>query len=243
MAGLKYSTKIKPRLIDCLYIIMVKNSKIVSYSNVRDPLVGDASFNSTTQIDIVTDSTGAAKIGTVYLSPFGVQVPVLTSTSSGSAVSIGFPFADGPHLPWLYNMARNFQFYRITRATLIFVSNVSTNATGKVLLSSANDAADQTAIAFSRSTGEKSFSLAVAGSREQRHNCFIDSTWKPCTSKIANSIASVGGSLVPTNTVQGITFSSIFCIATGAPVSTTIGSLFCEYDVQFKDPIAYTQNV
>lgn len=221
----------------------IKQSRV--FRGVRDPLVGDASNLAPIALPFTADASGNASYQLI-LSPLGVTGPQLqmpSSTSAGTPIAIVPGLIQRPLLPWLYNQSRGFERYRITRARLIFVSNMGSTATGRILMDSTTDYADATTgVTVGTNTGGKVFDLASGAAREFSFNLDIDSTWK----KVSNQTFVVASATIMavTSSINDLQFSTIIVAAIGTSASSgaTIGSFFLDYDVEFKDPIAYGVN-
>lgn len=212
-----------------------------SFRAIRDPFVADATNGANPTIqNIVSDANGSVGIS-YFLSPFGVTGLTVTSTASGSSASLNTTTVDTAHFPWLYNQARNFERYRVTRAVICFVGNIASTATGRIMLDSSTDAADTVLPqSLGLSTGGKVWDLAVAASKELRFNMDVDSAWKKCSSR--TNIITTNNVAIPVSTVNDLIFSSVYVTVNGASPNIILGNMFIEYDVEFRDPISYGAN-
>lgn len=216
-----------------------------AFRGVRDPVVVNASAVTPAVYTMNTDGAGAFS-GTVSFSPLGLAGVVYTVPSPntpGTVIIPTYTTFTSPTLPWLYNQSRGFERYRVTRAVAIWVSSVGSTVSGRLMLDSSTDYADAATInGISTSTGGKVFDLASGAVREFRHAMDVDSSWK----KVSSAVSMVGvstSSVVTVNTVNDLQFSTLFVVITGGPTNTNCGSLFVEYDVEFKDPISFGANV
>lgn len=218
------------------------NTKV--FKNIREALVSNAAIgNSSASFDLTTTSSGTIDQQTP-LAPLGVSGPQLVSAASGSAVTINTASIESPHLPWLYNTARNFERYRVTRANLVFVGNVGSTSTGRIIMDSTTDYADMlTTSTIANTSGGKGWALASAANKDLRFQMDIDNSWKRVSAYTHNTIAAATGYLDIMSSVNDLLFSCLVIVVTGAAASTNIGTVFIEYDVEFKDPITWSANV
>jgi len=209
------------------------------FRNVRDPVVLDASQGLPTSFSITTNSSGSFN-NNQTICPLGIVGYNILSAASGSSVTYTTSYIQGAKHPWLYNQARNFERYRITRYVLIFVGNVGSTATGSIMLDSSSDFADVITVqGFGASTGGKIFDLAQSAGKELRFNCDVDSSWKKVSSQV---FSLTGNTLVPVSTGNDLSCTNWFVTVNGAASNTLVGSLYAEFDVEFKDPISYGVN-
>lgn len=216
------------------------------FRRIRDPIVSDATNGaSPSAFALSTDSSGNASTS-IVLSPFGVRA-VQVLAGSGATTT----FTDSNYfpavMPWLYNQARNFERYRVLNATLILIGNVGSSATGRVVVDSSTDVADNLSpITIGTSTGGKVFDLANLSSKEYRFSLDVDSGWKKCSSRTAG-FSSDSTKFLPINTVNDLVFSNAYIAIVsgstgGTPSAFTALNFAIEYDVEFKDPISYGVN-
>lgn len=218
-----------------------KTKTTYTHLRVRDVLVVDATSNAPTAINLATDSSGSVAIQNA-LAPLGINGLAILSAASGSPVSFSQSTVATPALPWLYNTARSYERYRVVSATLVFISNVSATTAGRVMLDSSTDYSDTlTPPYFGTSAGGKVYSLASAANKELRLNMDVDSSWKK-VSKITNT-AYASGVTAPISTMNELLFTNYIVAVQGAPVNTNVGTLSIEYDVEFRDPIAFAANI
>lgn len=205
------------------------------YHNVRDPLVVNASASSLVSADIVTDANGNFTV-THALTPLGISGIKLVSGS------FNYSTWSAPKLPWMYGQARQFERYRVLRATLIFTGSVASTSTARIMMSSDTDLIDSlTPPTIATSSGGRVFNLSQSASKDLRLQLDVDSSWK----KVSNNTAllgSTGMDILVVNSSNDLLFSVVNVVVAGGPVSTNIGSLAVEYDVEFRDPIAPTAN-
>lgn len=212
-----------------------KTSTTVSYSKIVDPICDDATANPPVASGYGSGSTWIA------LSPVGIKGTIGTAPGGGGAVSWTYQVIAPPRLPWLYNTARNFEEYRVTRAVLVCKNNSGTTAAGDVILDSDSDFVDVGTgnITLGTSTGG---TVRPYSTREVRHQMDIDTTWK----KVSGFTAYNSGTVTyPVNSVNDLIFTTGYYALVGTTASqlaTTACNLFVEYDVQFRHPCAFTSN-
>jgi len=212
------------------------------FRNVREASVVDASAASPGVANISTDGTGQAS-GYIVISPLGIGYPVFTSSSATGPITVARANLQSPRLPWLYNTSRNFERYRITRCVAIFVGNTSANTTGTLGVATTTDYADYiNNVTLATTSGGKTFPIAQTGSKDLRIQCDIDSSWKKVSSSTYATLTGVGGSFIPTNTVNDLMVTFLSYSIVGATAGATVGQFSFEYDVEFRDPISYGQN-
>lgn len=217
-----------------------QKQSVATYRGIRDPITNDATASPPSMFSAQTDSNG--KFANQFmLSPLGIIGPVFTSAASGSPVTINKAVIFAPLLPWLYNASRNFERYRITRAVLIFVGSVGSNATGQIMMDSTTDSQDLvTPATFSTSTGGKIFDLASSANKEFRFQCDVDSSWKKVSGQTFSTYNT--STISFNNSVNDLLFTCPVLAIQAGPANTNCGSFYVEYDVQFRDPISFAAN-
>lgn len=219
----------------------VKAPKSHIYRAVRDPVTNNVLATSPTMFTAVTNSAGTWT-NQFMLAPLGVTGMVFPGAAAGTNIvpQVGQVFS--PLLPWLYNTAKNFERYRVTRCILVFVGSVGSTATGQILLDSTTDAEDLTTPAtFATSTGGKIYDLASTATRELKFSCDIDSSWKKCSGQMFSLFN--GSTVCVNNSANDQLFTCPIIAIQGGPASTSCGSFYVEIDVEFRDPVSYTANV
>jgi hypothetical protein len=214
------------------------------YLGLRDNLTTPQAGSTppTTVLDLLTNSSGSLSVGVVF-TPLG-----LTSTGLGASsyTQGGTGNVLAPNLRGLFSKAADFQMYRVTRARLVFITGVSSNTTGSITLSGYTDPFDiantSSAITVS-SVNTKAFPLSQAAVKNPSIPIPVDSSWKKVSS-ILNVPGNVfpfnganAGLLVNVNTVSDLSFGAVFIRILGAPSSTSVGTCYLDYDVEFKNPI------
>jgi len=202
----------------------------------------------------INTNSGGATSGSFALSPIGLTSATTGATNTGTYSNGTAGNVCGPLLRGLYNRALDFQWYRVTRARLIFVGTQGSSTTGIITLvgyTSPLDVAIGTGIPQLSSSSTKTFDLSNASTKELSVPIPVDSSWKRVTSLLTVSGASVpffGGStsIVPVSTVDDICFGAVSYSVGSGPVGTGtgtyIGTLFLDYDVEFKGVIDASVN-
>jgi len=156
-----------------------------------------------------------------------------------------------PALRGMYNRALDFQWYRVTRAKLVFVGSVGSTAVGTITLAAYTDAIDvaaQTIATVISGPNTKTFDIATSSSKELSVPIPVDTSWKKVSSVLtvpANSYpftAADATSFVVLNTINDLSFGSIQWTCTGAGNAQALGSLYVDYDVEYKSPIDTSVN-
>jgi hypothetical protein len=213
------------------------------YKNVRDVLLSNA--NTNTVYNLVTNGSGQVS-GSFALSPLGVFAPALVA-----GVYINPTVIDPPHLKWLSETCQNFGMYRITRATLCYVSALGTNTTGTLLVTGFRDVSDvqlPTQAAYQNGKHAYAFPIAEGSLKELRMPLPIDNTWHKTTYTTAlpaNTNLPWSGTntqLAYISTVDDLCFTSFSYLVQNAPNVTNIGNFFVDYDVEFGDPESLSLN-
>jgi hypothetical protein len=218
-------------------------NRTVVYRNVRDPVINDATTNPPSIQALTTDSSGNL-ITNFPFAPLGVTSVVLSSPSGGGTVTVNPAAIAGPKLPWLYNTAKNFERFRVTRAVLIVVGNLGQTVTGRIMLGSTTDFNDLlTATNLGASSGNKIFDLSSLASREARFNMDVDTAWKKCSAGSLVASPLYSNLVLSVGTMNDQLFTCSIINVSSGPASTNVGNMFLEYDVEFKDPIAWQVNV
>lgn len=193
-------------------------------------------------LDINLDSNGAGSVQHL-LNPLGLNASSFVSAAYQAPTQV-----DPQHLRWLGSQADGFANYRVTRAKLVFVSNVGSTVSGKVILSSSNDASDCLATPTSSLVVKgRQFDLAFGSSKEISIPLDIDSSWKkvgffltsPANVRPFNGLPS---QMIILNSLNDLCFGSFTVAVVGGPASTNVGNLFIDYDVEFKNPVSPQTN-
>jgi len=194
-------------------------------------------------ITITTGSTGVANYAGVF-APMGLTSVNVTSSGGFTQGTIGNLFP--PTLRGLYLKATGFQWYRVTRAKLIFVGNVGSTTAGNVVLAGYTDPSDVNQIAYAAfvsGPNTKVFDLASTSSREASVPLPVDSSWKRCSS-LLTTVGNVypynaanAACFATVNTVADLSFGAWAVYVTGAGATVPVGSIYLDYDVEFKGPI------
>lgn len=195
-------------------------------------------------LTISTSATGTAS-GQVCLTPCGLTTSVLASGAFGNVARL-----DPPHLRWLNNQARNFGAYRVLWANVKLVGNVGSTTVGTIILAGFKNAVDTNTalqLAYVSGTNCKSFDISSASGRELSVPLPVDTSWKKVSSVLAVAGTNVpfagnSGMLVPVNSVDDLAFASLSYAVVAGPVSTNIGQLAIEYEIEFRDPISSALN-
>jgi len=211
-------------------------------------VVGTGGANPGTNVFVAaSDSTGAGRCSWV-LAPVGLT----TATLASGLFNIGGTFNTvTPPLRNLYNRAVNFQWYRVTRAKLIFVSNQGSTIAGQLALYSYTDPMDISSGTYAAqisSQSTKVFDLASGTSREMSIPVPVDSSWKKVSAMLTFPASAypfalpTASGVVVANTVTDLAFAGVGASwygvnLNGAAAVTNLGSFFIDYDVEFKAPI------
>lgn len=196
---------------------------------------------------ITTNVSGSAS-GSFPLCPVGLTgVRVISGAPTvGATGNIA-----APNLRGLYNRAIDFQMYRVTRAKLVFVGAIGSTAAGILTLSGYTSAIDVSLLTTqAQITGPNTrvFDLANSSSRELSVPIPVDSAWK----KVSSILSTVGVSvpfygtndtIVPVSNVDDVCFGGCSYLVSNAAVSTYVGTLYIDYDVEFKGVIDPSVNI
>lgn len=208
------------------------------FRNVRDPVVVDANSPNAVIANITTDAGGNSDTA-ISFSPLGLQ-----SVKNLNGATPSSDFLEAPRLGWLHNTARNFSSYRVLRANLVYTSLLGSTATGRIGFYSSTDFADGvTTSTLGNMPNARVVDLAMGASKEIRYNLAVDSSWKKVSSQTLSIVNAYGPLfLLNFNTVNDLIFSQLSVVVAGGPVSSAVGSLAIEYDVEFKGPIGIGLN-
>lgn len=218
------------------------------FRRIRDPLVTDASNGANPSAIALTADANGNGTATYALSPFGISGFIANATTATGPINFTSAVYYSPNLPWLFNQARNFERYRVLNATLIVIGNVGSSATGRMVVDSSTDLADNvTAVTVGLSTGGIVFDVASLAGKERRFQVDVDSSWKKCSSRTA-LVSNNGSLLMTTSSANDLLFTNIYFSVNGATAAGTTGTFtvanfMLEYDVEFRDPISYGANV
>lgn len=220
-----------------------------AYKGLREPFLtpGPRANASTSVFYLTADSSGNANFAQI-LAPLGLT-SVTLGASAYTAGTLGN--VTGPPLRGLYNRCVDFQWYRVTRAKLVFVSAVGSTVIGQVTLAGYTDPADvaaSTIQTYLSGTGTRTFDLASASTREISVPIPVDSTWKKCSSVLSvpgNSYPYTGasaGSLASVANVSDLSFGAVQCNLAAGTANQYVGTLHLDYDIEFKNPIDFSIN-
>lgn len=219
------------------------------YNQCRDAIMvpGAGATPGVTAFTVTSNASGASS-GSFPLSPVGLTgVRVVSGALAvGATGNICAPLLRG-----LYNKAVDFQMYRILRAKVVFVGAIGSTTSGALTLCGYTDPLDtsnSTSPATISGPSTRVFDLANSSSREISVPIPFDPSWKKVghiLSTVGVSVPFVGGSdmLVSVNSVQDLCFAGVTYYVSGAPASTALGSLYVDYDVEFKGVIDSSINI
>lgn len=221
------------------------------FSGCRDALTqgGTGAAPATTMQPISTNASGNGS-GNATLCPVGLTAPRLNASGIVyDTPSVGN--VAGPQMRGLYYKALDFQWYRVTRAKLVFVGVQGSTATGTITLAAYTDpldASSNTTASTVSSASTRTFDIANSSSRELSVPIPVDTSWKKVTSYTmvradAPPFFGASNGLVAVNSVADLAFAGISWYVAGSAVSQpTVGNLFIDYDVEFKSPIDFSLN-
>lgn len=227
----------------------VKRGLNHSFKQCRDVVLQGATGGvTTTPLTIGTNAAGNSS-GSFVFAPIGLTAATVSSGvySPGANGNVSAPLLRG-----LYNKAVDFQWYRITRAKLVYVSSLGSTATGVVTLagySDFSDVANNTTATTVSSKNTRTFDLANGAYKELSVPIPVDSAWKKVSTELTvpgNSAGLYGGNtvVIPVNTVADLAFCAVsYYVASGAASQANIGGLFIDYDVEFRGPIDSSVNL
>jgi len=205
-----------------------QNKKTIQhvYRGVKDNLVVDARATS-----LSAAVPGANATVTYCLSPLGIGGQ---KTADGTVSLV-----ETPHLPWLYQTARNFELYRVTSARACFVANSSTTATGNFSVVSSPDYSDGAASSFA--TNPTGYPMSGLANKDVKVPLRVDTSWKK-VSYVTMQLYGAGTNALnyAINTVNDL---SVGCFTVSMNSTTTVGLIYIEYDVEFKNPINNLLNI
>jgi len=203
-------------------------------------------LSSGTNVVITTANTPVNLAG--VLNPIGLTT---TALSSGAYTMPSDRNLQGPPLRGLCIKAQGFQYYRVTRAKLVMVGSIGTNLVGQITMAGYGDPADVRNITyspFSSGPNTRTFDLSTLSGKEISVPIPVDSTWKRVTAVLSapgNNYpfnASDATTLAIYNTVSNVSFGA-WTILANCNTALTLGSLYIDYDVEFKNPIDYAVNL
>lgn len=164
----------------------------------------------------------------ISLGPMGIRGVTL-----GSGVFVASS-VEPAHLKGLFLTASNFKEYRVTRAHLVIVGNVSSTATGNFSVFSSKDFGDiRGPTTPSYATTGPGTSVASLANKDYRVALDFDSSWKKCTNSTLGLSVDFK-TICATNSVNDITFCSL---AVSNNSNTALGVPYLDYDVEFRGPI------
>lgn len=220
------------------------------FKGCRDSVmtVTPRSTPGTTMFPVSSSSTGNGNAAFV-LAPLGLTSVTLASGQFSQGV-VGNVFP--PVLRGLYNKAVDFQWYRVSRAKVVFVSNQGSTCIGRITLAAYSDPIDVTQIPFDSfvsGSSTKTFDVSSAANKEVSISLPVDSSWKKVSSaltSVANVYPFVGvdaTSFATIATVGDLSFGAFayslagFGQGTAPGAVAVVGTFYIDYDVEFKGVI------
>lgn len=221
-----------------------------SFRGCREALLvvgsGGSGAGSTAYV-AASGSTGAGRTAWV-LAPVGLSTVTLASGLFNSGASLNVV---SPPMRGLYGRAISFQWYRVTRAKFVFVSNQGSTIAGQITLSGYSDPMDVavgTYAAQASGPNTRGFDLASAAGRELSIPVPIDSSWKKVSSVLTHPASAYPFALpsatgfVPCATAADLSFGAVGASWYGVNLNgvaelTNLGVFYLDYDVEFKGPI------
>lgn len=219
-----------------------------SFKGVRDTLLVPQPGGLTNTALAVTSTNAGTGNNAWTFSPLGLTSVTLAGGvfSQGTTGNIV-----GPSLRSLYNRSLDFQWYRVTRAKVVFVGNVGSTVTGSLTMAAYTDPSDVGQItyqAFISGPGTRSFDMASAATKEFSVPVPVDSSWKR-----VSSILTVPGNVYPYTAAAADCFSVVNSVADlcfgaftyyltgytsgGVATASNVGQFYLDYDVEFKSPV------
>jgi len=221
------------------------------FMGCRDALVsGTTSSTPSSSLQPISTNSGGSGSGNAVLTPIGLS----GSKLNASGVVYDLPVLGNiaaPQLRGLYFRASDFQMYRVTRAKLVFVGATGSTATGQITLAAYTDPLDvsnNTTAATNSSSATRTFDVASAAGRELSVPIPVDSSWKKISAYLTTraDVSPFYGStngIIPLNSVSDLSFGAIsWYVSNSLASQATIGTLFIDYDVEFKGPIDFALN-
>lgn len=206
-------------------------------------MIGVSGGPGTASQGLNTDASGT--FSDVWpLAPWGLTA----ATISGAVYSNGAPNnVERPHMRKFFNVASDFQQYRVLSGFVEWVPNTTSTSTGVIVIGSSADAADVYASAQVAYGGNysKTFNMAGGKARVPLH---IDSSWKKVSDKLTvvktpdfdgpanNSV------LIPLSTASDLCFTVVSATINNGPASTGCGYIRVVLDVEFRYPVDVNQN-
>lgn len=197
----------------------------------------------------INTNAGGSTSGSFAFAPIGLTAAKLNTTTPQNFVNGAVGSVSKPLLRNLYYRAIDFQWYRVTRAKLVFVGAQGSNVTGIITLvgyTSPLDVAIGTGVPQLSGPNTRTFDLASAATKELSVPIPVDSAWKKVSAllSVTGSTApfyGAGDSAINVSTVDDLCFGAVSYIVgsgpTGSGSGAYIGTLFVDYDVEFKGVI------
>jgi len=194
-----------------------------------------------TNVATLTSSSGGTANYAAVVCPLGLSGAKLTSGlfTSGNVFH-------SPPLRGLFNKCVDFQWYRITRAKLVFVGSVGSTATGTLTLAGYTDPVDCgiiTTSAYLSSASTKSFDISTLSSKEASVPVPVDTSWKKVsavTTEAYNTypfVQSDASGVSVLNTVADLSVGGISVSIVNAGSAVLIGTVYLDYDLELRGPI------
>lgn len=223
-----------------------------AYRGCRDIVLSNSGTGSpgTTTVQLGFNSSGTASFVGAF-APLGLGGAPLTA----NAAVLGPPVIGNiasPLLRGLWNKSQDFQMYRVTRAKCVFVANTGSTTSGQLIMAGYTDPLDVSNLtqnAYVSSTeSARTFNLASASTKELSVSIPVDTSWKKVTGFVTvtgSTAPFTGGSsmLIPVNSVNDLCFGAVSVLVQGGPASGSAGTLYIDYDVEFKGLIDTSVNL
>lgn len=225
----------------------VRRTQVINHRFIscRDVLLANGTGAVTNTAFVMTSNGSGNGSGSFVLAPFGLA----GATINAAGLTYDAPTFGNiatPPLRGLYNRALDFQWYRVTRAKLVFASALGSTAIGQLTIAGYADPMDvssNTTAATNSSANTRTFDLGSGAVKELSVPIPVDTSWKKCTAFLTTrgSTSPFSGgatSLVPVATVGDLAFGGVsWYLASATPSLGNVGSLFVDYDVEFRGPI------
>lgn len=225
-------------------------SRVVSnhrFTGLREALLTGGTGGVTSSALAINTNAGGTTSGSFSLCPMGLTGCKL----AGGVYTQATNSICTPPLRGLYNRALDFQMYRVLRAKLVFVGATGSTTSGIITLvgyTSTVDVSNQTGLAQLSGPTTKSFDLAIGSSKELSVPIPVDTSWKKVSQVLSlpgNTAPFFGGSdtMAIVASADDLCFGAVSYIVGSGPVNTYLGTLFIDYDVEFKGVIDAAVNI
>lgn len=217
------------------------------FTGLREVVLTGGTGGLTSNALAINTNAGGTTSGSFSLCPLGLSAAKLAA----GVYTNGTNNVCSPPLRGLYNRGLDFQMYRVLRAKLVFVGATGSTTSGIITLvgyTSVIDVSLSTGLAQLSGPNTKSFDLAIGSAKELSVPIPVDTSWKKVSSFLSvpgNSAPFFGGTdtAAVVASADDLCFGAVSYVVGSAPANSYMGTLFIDYDVEFRGVIDSSVNL